>query len=313
MPVYTHPPKRSLHFHWDLLPIAAKLAKIRFLQGRLIGKIDGMAARWQKEAHQYTMNQFGTDEAEGKILSEVFQHHEATLTPARLFNWHAMLFPDGTTDTKKKSVYYHAPVAKFPGEEVAQFLRWFNETEDLDPVLKAAIAHIWFLMIRPFPDGNVRIALAILEMQLARADQSSLRFYCLSARLAIESGHYRTIVEQTRKESPDLTGWLDWFLGCMDNALTGANETLAPVLRKARFWERHMSTPLNERQRMMLEKLLDGRLEDKLTSSLWARQTRTSQDSAGRDINDLVEHGILKKTAAGGRSTNYSLVLDVKS
>lgn len=187
------------------------------------------------------------------------------------------------------------------------FLDWFNNAEtSLDPVLKAGIAHLWFVTIHPFEDGNGRIARAIADQQLARSENSAQRFYSMSAQISQERKTYYEILESTQKADLDITSWLQWFLGCLDRAFNGAETILASVLKKAKFWELHMSESFNERQRAMINRLLDG-FEGKLTSSKWAGICKSSQDSASRDINDLLNRGILIKDAGGGRSTSYFL------
>ncbi len=189
---------------------------------------------------------------------------------------------------------------------MAAFVAWFNGDARLDPVLKAAIAHLWFVTIHPFEDGNGRIARAICDMMLARSEGSPQRFYSLSAQLRRERKDYYAMLERTQKGDLDITGWLEWFLACLDRAFDGAEGILASVLRKARVWEAIAGQPLNERQRKVINRLLDG-FEGKLTSSKWAALTKTSPDTALRDINDLVARGVLVKEEAGGRSTSYML------
>ena len=173
-------------------------------------------------------------------------------------------------------------------------------------MLKAGLAHLWFVTIHPFDDGNGRIARAIADMTLARSEKSTQRFYSMSAQIRRERKAYYDMLEATQKGDLDITPWLEWFLGCLDRAIDGAEEILASVFRKARFWEKHAGTPLNARQREIINRLLNG-FEGKLTSSKWAKLTKISQDTALRDIDDLVKRGILRRDAAGGRSTSYSL------
>jgi Fic family protein len=206
----------------------------------------------------------------------------------------------------REKVHFQAPDCELLAEEMTQLIRWFNWTDRIDPVLKAAIAHLWFVTIHPFDDGNGRIARAITDMQLSRADNSAQRFYSMSSQIRIERKEYYHILEETQKGSLDITEWIDWFLNCLDRALMETDSTLAVVMGKARFWEKHSTTSLNDRQRIMLNKLLDG-FDGKLTSSKWAKITKTSQDSAVRDINDLLQRGILAKEPGGGRSTSYIL------
>jgi Fic family protein len=186
------------------------------------------------------------------------------------------------------------------------FLRWFNTRDSTDLVLKAAIAHLWFVTIHPFDDGNGRIARAITDLMLARSEQSAQRFYSMSMQIQQERNDYYGILEATQKADLDITRWLDWFLGCLGRAFEGAGSMLANVLNKARFWEKQAGASFNERQRVMLNRLLDG-FEGKLTSSKWAKLAKCSPDTALRDIDNLVDRDILVRDAAGGRSTSYSL------
>lgn len=205
-----------------------------------------------------------------------------------------------------EKVHYEAPAAPLLEDEMKAFLDWYNAKDDTDPVVKAAIAHLWFVTIHPFDDGNGRIARAIADMALARAEGSTQRYYSMSAQIRLERNAYYAILEQTQKGDLDITPWLKWFLDCLNKAIDGAQNILATVLRKAEFWQKHAATPFNERQRNIVNHLLDG-FVGKLTSSKWAKLENTSPDTALRDINDLVARGILKRDEGGGRSTSYSL------
>ena len=263
------------------------------------------------------------------MMLDATQNFEKPLTAERLFDWHAALFPTARSglhkirvgawrdDSKgpmrvvsgpigRERVHYEAPAAQHIDAEMTAFIDWANQPSDTDPVLRAAIGHLWFATIHPFDDGNGRIARAIADWALAQSEKSSQRFYSMSAQIRQERDAYYDILEKTQKGTLDITDWLEWFLGCLDRAFDATETTLAVVLRKARFWEKHADTPLNERQRFILNKLLDG-LEGKLTSSKWAKLTKCSQDTAYRDILDLIRTGILVKDSAGGRSTSYSL------
>jgi Fic family protein len=210
----------------------------------------------------------------------------------------------------KEKVHYEAPKADRLDTEMSRFLDWFNNmSSDIDPVLKAAIAHFWFVTIHPFDDGNGRIARAITDLQLSRSDGSSQRFYSMSNQILVERRKYYEALEKAQHGTTDITDWLVWFLSCLENALINSGDVVDSVLTKARFWEKHIQTPLNDRQRLMLNKLLDG-FDGKLTSSKWAKITKCSQDTAIRDIQDLINKGILQKEAQGGRSTNYELIMD---
>jgi len=186
------------------------------------------------------------------------------------------------------------------------FLSWFDKETEIDGVLKAAIAHFWFIIIHPFDDGNGRIARAISDMLLARSEGSSQRFYSLSSQILTEKKTYYEILQKVQQSSGDITDWLDWFLRCLFRALENTENTLKRVLQKADFWDKHKETVLNSRQRFILNKLFDG-FEGKLKSSIWAKITKCSADTALRDIKDLIAKGILKQEESGGRSTNYEL------
>lgn len=263
-----------------------------------------------------------------EMMLDATQNYAAPLTSERLFAWQAALFPTGrggmtriiTGDWRteaagamrivsgpygKEKVHYEAPSFQRLKAEMTGFLAWFNGKLEIDPVLKAAIAHLWFVTIHPFEDGNGRIARAIADMGLARSEGSAQRFYSLSAQIRAERKAYYDILEATQKGGLDITAWLKWFLACLDHAFDGAETILESVIRKARFWEAFAAQPLNERQRKVLNRFLDG-FEGKLTSSKWAALAKTSQDTASRDINDLLGRGILVKQTGGGRSTSYA-------
>ncbi|MBZ0098358.1 MAG: Fic family protein [Taibaiella sp.] len=266
-----------------------------------------------------------------EMMLDATQQFDKPLTDERLFGWHAALFPAGRSgmykitvggwrDNKngpmqvvsgaigRERVHFEAPQAELLEGEMNRFLDWFNQTIKIDPVLKAAIAHLWFVTIHPFDDGNGRIARAIADMQLTRADGNSQRFYSMSAQIEREKNDYYNMLERTQKGSLDITRWIEWFLGCLDRSLTSAEDTLASVLARAHFWERIANVPLNERQHFMLNSLLDN-FFGKLSSSKWAKMAKCSQDTALRDIQDLMDKGILVKEEGGGRSTSYVLNL----
>jgi Fic family protein len=271
-----------------------------------------------------------------EMMLDATQKYKETLTDERLFGWHASLFPNGRSGMSKitvgawrddkpgamqvvsraysdrPKVHYEAPAAPRLDAEMKSFLEWFNSEDSLDPVLKAAIAHLWFVTIHPFDDGNGRIARAIADMSLARSEDSPQRFYSMSAQIRLERNAYYDILERTQKaDTLDITPWLEWFLACLDRAFGGAETTLAAVFRKGEFWKKHGASQINDRQRDILNRLLDG-FEGKLTSSRYAIIEKTSPDTALRDINDLLERGILKKDEGGGRSTSYSLAQDAR-
>ncbi len=264
-----------------------------------------------------------------EMMLDATQNFSAPLTAERLFGWHAALFPTGHSGLARitvgawrsersgpmqvvsgpvgrERVHYEAPIASRLEHEMRAFLTWFNAETTTDPVIKAALAHLWFVTIHPFEDGNGRIARAIADMALARSENSAQRFYSLSAQIRLERKRYYDMLEQTQKGDLDVTAWLDWFLACLGRAFDGAETILATVLQKARFWEAHDAADLNDRQRLMINRLLDG-FSGKLTSSKWALITKSSQATAGRDIDDLERRGVLVRNDGGGRSTSYSL------
>lgn len=264
-----------------------------------------------------------------EMMLDATQKFDAPLDAPRLFNWHAALFPTGRSGMSRiavgswrddnrgpmqvvsgpvgrERVHYQAPPAALLQDGMQEFFDWFEGETAIDPVLKAGLAHLWFVTLHPFDDGNGRIARAIADMALARSEKSPQRFYSMSAQIRLESEAYYDMLETTQKGGLDVTPWLEWFFACLARAFDGAETTLGSVLNKARFWEAHGKQALNERQRAMLNRLLDG-FEGKLTSSKWAVLTKSSQDTALRDIDGLVALGILARDAGGGRSTSYSL------
>jgi Fic family protein len=264
-----------------------------------------------------------------EMMLDATRHYDKPLTEERLFDWHASLFPTGRTgmtkirtgawrDDKtgpmqvvsgplgKEHVHFEAPKASRVPREMKAFLKWFESGEQMDAVLKAGLAHLWFVTVHPFDDGNGRIARAIADMALARSENSPQRFYSMSSQIRQERNAYYDILERTQKGTMDVTPWMEWFLGCLGRAIDGAQEILSAVLNKARFWERVKDVPLNDRQRLIVNRLLDG-FEGKLTSSKYATLAKCSQDTAHRDILALVEHGVLVRNPEGGRSTSYSL------
>lgn len=264
-----------------------------------------------------------------EMMLDATQNHKNKLTKERLFDWHAALFPTGRTgmfkirvgnwreDLKgpmqvvsgavgKEKIHFKAPDAATVDSEMEKFLFWFEQKEGIDEVIKAAIAHLWFVTIHPFEDGNGRIARAIADMQLARADNSSQRFYSMSAQIKTERAEYYTCLEKTQQSNLDITEWLNWFLKCLDKAILNSEITFEKIIEKSKFWNENINTSLNERQRLMINRLLDGFFGN-LNTSKWAKITRCSPDTALRDIQDLIAKSILIKKNEGGRSTNYEL------
>jgi Fic family protein len=277
-----------------------------------------------------------------EMMIDATHSYQKPLTNKRLFGWHAALFPTGHSGINtievgryrtgemqivsgamgKERVHFEAIPAKKVKAEMELFLCWFNEkykndknsksykkTQEvnaLDPVLKAAIAHFWFIIIHPFDDGNGRIARAISDLMLSRSDQTTERYYSLSSQILVELKQYYEILQKVQHSKGDITAWLDWFLHCLKNALLTTETTLNKILWKTFFWKIHENTDFNARQRLMLNKILDG-FDGKLQSSKWAKITKCSPDTALRDIKELIEKGILKQEKQGGRSTNYEL------
>ena len=264
-----------------------------------------------------------------EMMLDATRHYDHPLTAERLFSWHASLFPTGQSGLTriragawrddstgpmevvsgpvgKEHVHFVAPAAARLDGEIQAFLDWFNTAPDIDPVLKAGLAHLWFVTIHPFYDGNGRIARAITDMALARSEDSPQRFYSMSAQIRQERAAYYDILEQTQKATLNVTPWMQWFLGCLGRAIDGAQTTLSAVLARARFWESIAGVAINERQRLVLNRLLDS-FEGKLTTSKYAKLATCSQDTALRDILPLVERGILVRNPEGGRSTSYAL------
>jgi len=264
-----------------------------------------------------------------EMMLDATQNCFKPLTENRLFDWHAALFPTGRSgmykitvadwrkDTTgpmqvisgamgKEKVHFQAPDSALIDKEIKVFLDWFNNYDKLDLVVKAAIAHLWFVTIHPFEDGNGRITRALTDMLLAQADRSNQRFYSMSAQIRHERKQYYEILEKTQKGNLDITDWIKWFLQCLINALKSTDSVLKRILFKAHFWNKHSKTIMNERQKKLLNKLLDG-FDGKLTSSKWAKVAKCSKDTAIRDINDLINKDILQKESSGGRSTSYEL------
>ena len=264
-----------------------------------------------------------------EMMLDATQRYDQPLTAERLFGWQASLFPTGRSGMHRitvgawrtdrtapmqvvsgpvgrERVHFEAPADERLDDEMRQFLEWFNRDATPEPVLKAALAHLWFVTIHPFDDGNGRIARAIADMSLARSEASPQRYYSMSGQIRDERGDYYRILEQTQRGPLDVTAWMEWFLGCLARAIGAARTTLSNVAAGARYWERLRDVPLNERQRLVIGRLLEG-FEGKLTTSKWAALTKSSTDTALRDIQQLVDRGVLVRNAAGGRSTSYSL------
>jgi Fic family protein len=261
-----------------------------------------------------------------EMMLDATQRYEKPLTEERLFGWHNALFPGGYSGAYKidvacyrkeemqvvsgafgkEKVHYEAIKPEFVKPEMDKFLHWLNTDFTVNAIIKAAIAHFWFVIIHPFDDGNGRIARTISDMQLARAEDTPQRFYSLSSQILIEKKRYYDVLQKVQHSNSDITEWLHFFLTCMKNALSVSEDATARILQKAKFWAIHEKTVINERQRLIINKLFDG-FDGKLQSSKWAKICKCSQDTAIRDIKDLIEKGILRQEQSGGRSTNYEL------
>lgn len=351
-------------FTWRLETLTAALTKAAHAQGRLLGAMEALGFDLQSEAQLRALTddvlksseiegenlpidqvrssvarRLGLDlaglapadrEVEGvvEMMTDATLNYAEPLTKARLFAWHAALFPTGWSGMRKitvgawrkgpvevvsgpvgrEKVHYEGPPANRLGKEMDAFLQWFANPKSPDPLLTAGLAHFWFVTLHPFDDGNGRIARALADMALARAEHSSKRFYSLSAQIRVERNEYYRLLEQSQKNSLDITAWLQWFLACLHRAIEGAGDRSDSVLQKGRFWQRFAATQMNARQIKVLNRLLDEPFEGKLTSSKWAKLAKCSQDTAGRDITALIKMGALQKDPGGGRSTSYSLV-----
>ncbi len=365
--MYLHQSTDWPNFKWDDEILLPYVSKVRDLQGRLIGRMEGMGFELREEAVLETLTEdiVKSSKIEGDLLNpeevrssvaqrlgmdisglpttsryvdgvvemmlDATQKYNEPLTKDRLCGWQAALFPTGRSGLYKitvgewrgdengpmqvvsgamgkEKVHYMAPEANRLEIEMNRFIEWFNTNESVEPVVKSAIAHLWFVSIHPFDDGNGRIARAIADSQLARADRTSQRFYSMSAQILKSKKGYYTILESTQKGNMDISQWLVWYFERLLDALEITNETLSSILVKARFWEVFRNTQFNERQMEMINKLL-GDFVGKLHSSKWAKMTKVHRDTARRDIQDLVEKGVLVDAGQGGRSTNYLLNL----
>ncbi|MCO5945777.1 Fic family protein [Mucilaginibacter flavidus] len=266
-----------------------------------------------------------------EMMLDATQNFNLPLTADRLYGWHSALFPSGKSSLHnitvgkwrndetgpmqvvsgplgREKVHYQAPDAKYLPDEMTAFLNWFNDEQPLNPVMKAGVAHLWFVTIHPFDDGNGRITRAITDMQLARADRSSQRFYSMSAQIEKERNSYYDILEQTQKGTLDITGWLIWFFDCLGWSMDNTMDVLEKVSLRSDFWDRHRDAALNSRQKKMVDNLLDD-FYGTLNVSKWAKITKSSTDTALRDIRDLMGKGILAQNEGGGRNTSYSIIL----
>jgi Fic family protein len=362
MAKYIYQQKNWTNFTWNECEISVLLAQVRYLQGRVLGKMSALGFALQKESTfaTLTLDVLKSSEIEGEKLNraavrssiarhlgieiagavyadkntegvvemmlDATQNFSQPLTEDRLFSWHSALFPSKRSGMHKiavgcyrtgemqivsgalgnEKVHYEAPKPEVIPAEMSLFLKWLNTENKQDTIIKAAIAHLWFVTLHPFDDGNGRIARTITDMLLARSDESSQRFYSMSAQIQKERKKYYAALEKTQHSSSDITLWLNWFLTCLNRALLATEQTLQNILYKAVFWNKNAKISFNDRQKLMLNKLLNGDFRGKLQSSKWAKMTKCSSDTALRDIKDLMEKGVLQQEAAG-RNTNYEL------
>lgn len=354
------------NFTWDAETLASKLADLRYSQGRLLGRMEGLGFELKREASLNTLTndvvkssaiegenlnpeevrssiarRLGIDIAglipvsrnvEGivEMMLDATQNFSERLTKDRLFDWHAALFPTGRSGMHKitvggwrtieagpmqvisgpvgkEKVHFEAPNAKLLNNEMKAFLKWFESDDDIDPVIKAGIAHLWFVTIHPFEDGNGRTARAIGDMALARADGMKDRFYSLSSQIEAERKHYYNQLEKQQRATPDITDWLTWFLDCLGRAITNAETTIGNVLFKAQLWDTINQKPVNDRQRLIINRMLEDDFEGFMNTSKYAKLAKCSNDTALRDIQDLKERGIFIQNPGKGRSTSYRL------
>ena len=363
--MYLYQSKDWPNFRWEDEILLSYVSEVRDLQGRLIGRMEGMGFELREEAVLQTLTQdiVKSSEIEGELLNseevrssvarrlgmeisglpdasrdvdgvvemmlDATQRFKEPLTKDRMFGWHAALFPTGRSGMYKitvgdwrkdeqgpmqvvsgamgkEKVHYTAPESMKLEEEMQRFIDWFNSDENMEPVIKSAIAHLWFVSIHPFDDGNGRIARAIGDSQLARADRTSQRFYSMSAQIMESKKGYYDVLESTQKGSLDISQWLVWYFERLTEALKATDKTLSKIVIKAKFWELHKNTRFNERQIEMLNNL-QGNFVGKLHSSKWAKMMKVHRDTARRDIQDLIDKGVLSESGEGGRNTNYIL------
>lgn len=365
MKIYIYQKEDWPNFKWDSKEIILPLSNVRYLQGKLLGKMEALGFELKNEAvlETLTTEVIKSSEIEGLVLDldqvrssiarrlgikvsglvpsdrnvdgviemmiDATQNTNKTMTAERLFGWHSAIFPSGRSGMYKiivgnwrddstgpmqvvpgamgkEKVHYQAPPAIDIKKEMKTFLLWFNKDSAEDLLIKSALAHLWFVTIHPFEDGNGRIARALGDMLLAKSDGSSQRFYSMSLQIRAERKEYYNILEKTQKGSLDITPWLSWYLKCLENVLNSSDTVFSKVLNKHKFWTKYASEILNNRQILLINKLLDD-FTGVMTTSKWAKIAKCSQDTALRDIQDLLEKKIIQKNSSGGRSTNYSL------
>lgn len=364
--MWIHEHQNWTHFTWDAGALAEKLAGIRYTQGRLLGRMEGLGFDLKREAtlNILTRDVVKSSAIEGEVLNsdevrssiarrlgmdiaglvpasrdidgiveimlDATQNFSKQLTHDRLFSWHAALFPTGRSGMNRitvggwrtmdagpmqvisgpighENIHFEAPTADRLEHEMIEFLAWFNKKTDIDPVMKAGIAHFWFVTIHPFEDGNGRIARAIGDMALARADGMSDRFYSLSSQIEAERKSYYDQLGGQQRDTSDITAWLSWFLDCLGRAISNAEIILNTVLFKAQLWDKINQNPINERQRQIINRMLEQDFVGYMNTSKYAKLAKCSNDTALRDIQELKIRGIFIQNESGGRSTSYRL------
>lgn len=317
----------------SLTTLTSDVIKSSAIEGSLLDAAQVRSSIARRLGLDFGGNVKASRDVEGvvEMMLDATQKYAEALTAERLYAWHAALFPTGRSGMRRitvgawrpadigamqvvsgpmghERIHFEAPAADRLGPEVSVFLEWFEAAQGIDPVLKAGVAHFWFVTIHPFEDGNGRLSRAIADLALARAEGTAERFYSLSAQIEAEKKDYYLKLEQSQKGGVDITSWLEWFLGCLGRAVAGAEAGLAGVLRKAKVWEQiNSQSPVNERQRKVVNRLLDG-FEGKLSTSKYAKLAKCSGDTALRDIKILLDRGILVQDEGGGRNTSYRLV-----
>ncbi len=354
------------NFSWDAEALSSKLATVRYRQGHLDGRMEGIQHTSREEARLNTLandvvkssaiegEKLNTEEVRSSLarrlgikmarfvpvgrdvegivqmMTDATQNFSNPLTKKRLFDWHSSMFRTGRKDIRRmavgawrtvdagpmqvvsgsagrEKVHFEAPSAERLKTEMSAFLAWFNKEGDTDPILKAGIAHFWFVTIHPFEDGNGRIARAIGDMALARADATPNRFYSLSTQIEAERKDYYAQLERQQRSTPEITGWLAWFLDCLDRAISSAEQSLSKILFKAELWNKMGQFPINERQRLVINRMLENDFKGHMNTSKYAKLAKCSPDTALRDIQNLKARGILLQNPGGGRSTSYRL------
>lgn len=286
MPLYLFRFDNQPKFHWDLSKLSSLLGEMRYRQGRLLGKMEIL----------------GYPALIGPGATRDYQH---LLTEEQLIKWHGGPWRNAGL-TYISSVHASSPGTPVLRAEIRKFLNWLNADSGLDPVLKAAVAHLWLLVIQPFDQENERIAQVIADMQLSRADGRAERYYDMSAQIRADGATYDELVNKVRQGEVEITAWLEWFLDRLDRALAEAEQGIAGLVKKMRLTDKYAGAPLSDRQQLIIQHLMEA-AEGRISSSQWANIAGCSQDTALRDIQDLLERSILVKESAGGRSTQYVL------